>query len=259
MAGRLQDKRIVVTGAGSGIGRAAVVRFAAEGAQVLAVDIDEAGLGETLDEVGAALAICVADVSNPTDMELVAKTAENNLGGLDGVYANAGIPAPGNALEISIEAWHRTLSVNLTGVWLTGRCLLPLLIKAGGGSIVNQASVGGVIVVPGIAAYAASKGGVIALTRSMAVDFASAKVRVNALCPSTVPTPLVRRTYTERARMRGLTTSFESMLQSQAERIPLGRLGTLDDVTSICSFLLSDEASWITGQAIVLDGGMSVA
>jgi NAD(P)-dependent dehydrogenase (short-subunit alcohol dehydrogenase family) len=93
----------------------------------------------------------------------------------------------------------------------------------------------------------------------MAVDFAYAKVRVNALCPSTVPTPLVRHTYTERARMRGLSVSFETMLEGQAAKIPLGRLGRIDDVTSLCAFLLSDEASWITGQAIVLDGGMSIA
>jgi NAD(P)-dependent dehydrogenase (short-subunit alcohol dehydrogenase family) len=258
VAERLQGKRIVVTGAGSGIGRAAVVRFVNEGAKVLAVDIDEEGLRETADAMGG-LATCAADVSNPAHMDHVAEMAARDLGGVDGVYANAGIPAPGNALEVSVEHWQKTLAVNLTGVWLTGRALLPLLIEGGGGSIVNQASVGGVMGVPGIAAYAASKGGVIALTRSMAIDFAAARVRVNALCPSTVPTPLVRRTYTERARMRGLTTTFETMLEDRAATIPLGRLGTLDDVTSLCAFLLSDEASWITGQAIVLDGGMSIA
>jgi NAD(P)-dependent dehydrogenase (short-subunit alcohol dehydrogenase family) len=256
---RLQGKRIVVTGAGSGIGRAAVVRFANEGAEILAVDVDGAGLGETGEAASRPIATCVADVSDPADMQRVAQVAAEGLGGVDGVYANAGIPAPGNALEVSVETWLRTLAVNLTGVWLTSRALLPMVIEAGGGSIVNQASVGGVTGVPGIAAYAASKGGVIALTRSMAVDFAAAKVRVNALCPATVPTPLVQRNFAERARMRGLSTSVEDMLESQAATIPLGRLGTVDDVTSLCAFLLSDEASWITGQALVLDGGMSIA
>lgn len=258
MPGRLQGKRIVITGAGSGIGRAAVIRFAGEGAEILAIDVDGRGLGETGEAVGG-LATCVADVSSLADMERVAQVAAQQLGGADGVYANAGIPAPGNALEVSLKTWQRTLAVNLTGVWLTGRALLPLLIQAGGGSIVNQASVGGVTGIPGIAAYAASKGGVVALTRSMAVDFASVKVRVNALCPAIVPTPLVDRNFAERARMRGLTTTVESVLESQAAKIPLGRLGTVDDVTSLCAFLLSDEASWLTGQAIVLDGGMSVA
>jgi NAD(P)-dependent dehydrogenase (short-subunit alcohol dehydrogenase family) len=259
MPGRLEGKRIVVTGAGSGIGRGAVIRFVDEGANVLAVDIDEQGLTETANLAKRRVATHCADVSSSTDMERLADAASGSLGGVDGVYANAGVPAPGNALEVSVEVWQRTLAVNLTGVWLTGRALLPLLIEGGGGSIINQASVGGVMGVPGIAAYAASKGGVIALTRSMAVDFAAAKVRVNAVCPSTIPTPLVKRTYTERARMRGVSTSYEAMLETKAAEIPLGRLGTLDDVTSLCTFLLSDEASWMTGQAIVIDGGMSIA
>jgi NAD(P)-dependent dehydrogenase (short-subunit alcohol dehydrogenase family) len=150
MHGRLEGKRIVVTGAGSGIGRGAAMRFVEEGAAVLGIDLDEGGLHETARVAGPSLATCVADVSNQADMERVAQTAVRELGGADGVYANAGIPAPGNALEVSFETWQRTLAVNLTGVWLTGRVLLPLLIEAGGGAIVNQSSVGGVMGVPGM-------------------------------------------------------------------------------------------------------------
>jgi NAD(P)-dependent dehydrogenase (short-subunit alcohol dehydrogenase family) len=137
------------------------------------------------------------------------------------------------------------------------------MIEAGGGSIVNQSSVGGIIGVPGIASYAAAKGGVIGLTKQMAVDYGKENIRVNAICPGTVPTPLVEKTYSERggfaaAKQASGVTDYAEILELARARFPMGRLGTVHEIAALALFLASDESSWITGQAIAIDGGMSV-
>jgi NAD(P)-dependent dehydrogenase (short-subunit alcohol dehydrogenase family) len=256
--GRLEGKRIVVTGAGSGIGRAATLLCAREGARVLAVDLDQAGADETAQLGGAQVFAHRCDVSDPASAETMAAAARERLGGCDGVYANAGIAGTGTVLDATWEMWQRTLAVNLTGVFLTDRSLLPLLLEAGGGSIVNQASIGGMVGVKGIAPYAAAKAGVIGLTRSITADFASRNVRCNALCPGTVPTPLVEKTYVERGGLAGMASgTYEEMLQNAVRAYPMGRLGTLDEVAAMAVFLLSDEAAWCAGQCFVVDGGMT--
>lgn len=255
--GRLEGKRLVITGAGSGIGREATLYCAREGAAILAVDLDLDGAEETARLAGSTVWAHRCDVSDPASAETMASAARERLGGCDGVYANAGIAGAGSVLDATWEAWQRTLAVNLTGVFLTDRVLLPLLLEAGGGSIVNQSSVGGLVGVKGIAPYAAAKAGVIGLTRSLSADFAARNVRCNALCPGTVPTPLVEKTHVERGAAAADTRSYERMLQAALRAYPMGRLGRLEEVAAVAVFLLSDEAGWCTGQCFVVDGGMT--
>ena len=247
--GRLTGKRLVVTGAASGIGEATALRFAEEGATVLAVDLAAPDLGSGI--LGQA-----CDVTDADQCAAMAGAARQRLGGCDGFFANAGITGPGSVLDIPIETWHRIIAVNLTGVFLTNRALLPLLMEAGGGSVVNTSSLTAMEGVQQIAAYAASKGGVAALTRAMAADHAEQGIRVNAIAPGTVPTPLVFSTYQERAPDRRLAqTAYDEMLVGLALRNPLRTLGTVADIASLVTFLLSDESAWITGQVFVIAGG----
>jgi len=256
--GRLAAKRTLITGAGSGIGRGAALRFAAEGASVTCADLDGNAAAETarlIEKEGGTAVACAADVTVEEDAERMVAETVAAFGGLDVLYANAGIPGPGRAADLSLADWHRVLAVNLTGVFLSDRAALrQLLAQGGSGSIVNQASVGGLVGAPALASYAAAKAGVIGLTRQLAVDYAGDRIRVNAVCPGTVPTPLVVGTYTEQ---RG--SLADDWQEVRARDYPLGRLGTEDDVAYAALFLASDESGWVTGQIWAVDGGMTAA
>ena len=264
MTERLVGKRTIVTGAGSGIGQEAARLFAAEGAQVLCADIDGSRAEATAAAIGDAAVGLRVDVSSPEDCAAMVERAVEAFGGLDVVYANAGIAGSGRAGDLATEDWDRVIAVNLTGVWLSIRDAIPHLIAAGGGSLVLQASVGGVIGVPGIAPYAAAKAGVIGLAKQMAVDYGPDNIRVNAICPGTVPTPLVRATYERQGGFAavadvGPDAGIDEMIAAAAVRNPIGRLGTTVDIANLALYLASDESSWVTGTAITIDGGMSVA
>ncbi|MDG2304040.1 MAG: SDR family NAD(P)-dependent oxidoreductase [Candidatus Binatia bacterium] len=262
MSGKLEGKRIIVTGAGSGIGAASAALFASEGASVAAVDRSAEAAAETASKIatagGTSIAI-TADVSSLPDMERMAQEAASALGSIDGLFANAGITGVGDAMSMDLQTWDRVIAINLTGVWLSNKVVLPFMVENGGGSIVNQASIGGLVGIPGIAPYAAAKAGVIGLTRQIAVEFGNRHVRVNALCPGTVPTPLVTATYAERAAQNIPTAtgsmSAEEGLKNAVKRYPIGRLGTPEDIASFAQFLLSDETGWITGGVFAADGG----
>lgn len=257
--GRLDGRVAIVTGAGSGLGRAMATRFASEGAAVVCVDVVESSARETAEAVGEAGGRAharVADVSDIDAMESVAGDAVGRYGSIDVLAANAGIPGAGTALTTTRETWDRVLRVNLTGVWVSVRSVLPTMLEQGRGSIVATASLGGLVGVANIAPYAASKGGVIALVKQMAADFSSAGIRVNALCPGTTPTPLVLKSY-ETGGGVGVGGDVASRLESAAQRYPLERLGTVEDVAAAALFLASDESDWITGVALPVDGGYS--
>lgn len=262
---RLAGKRTMITGAGSGIGRGTALRFAAEGASVVCVDRDLAGAQETVTAIekdgGTALAVA-ADVAVESDAEAMIDACVEAYGGLDVLYANAGIPGVGTGADTSLADWERVIGVNLTGVFLSDKYALRRLLAQGtGGSIVNQASVGGLVGVAGIAPYAAAKAGVIGLTRQLAVEYGPQQIRVNALCPGTVPTPLVRATYEARGGF-GTDTgeSVDETLEMQRTlRFPLGRLGTEEDVAMAAVYLGSDESTWVTGQIWAVDGGQTAA
>lgn len=263
MAGRLQGKAAIVTGAGAGLGRTAALRFAAEGARTACVDVDPAAAADTAAAAqaagGEAIAL-TADVSSETDVEAMVDATLAAFGTIDVLYANAGITGVGSAADCTLETWNRVIAVNLTGVWLCSKHVLPHMVAAGGGSIINQASVGGLIGVAGIAPYAAAKAGVIGLTRQTAVDYGPHGVRVNAICPGTIPTDLVTETYRARAGLAdSLGADPEEGLRRVVSRYPLRRLGTPEDNANLAVFLASDESAWITGGVHVVDGGLSAA
>ncbi|MBN9098644.1 MULTISPECIES: glucose 1-dehydrogenase [unclassified Pseudonocardia] len=256
--GRLAAKRTLITGAGSGIGRGAAVRFAAEGASVMCADRDPAGAETTvrmIEKEGGTAAACRVDVTVEEDAERMVAETVAAFGGLDALYANAGVSGVGTGADTTLDDWQRVIAVNLTGVFLSDKYVLRhLLVQGTGGSVVNQASVGGLVGVPGIAPYAAAKAGVIGLTRQLAVEYASASIRVNAVCPGTVPTALVVGTYTE--RNGPLADDWQA---DRARDYPLGRLGTEDDIAYAALYLASDESTWVTGQVWAVDGGITAA
>ena len=262
MAERLAGKVAVITGGGSGIGEGSSLMFAREGAAVVVADRDLAGAESVVaaitDAGGRAVAVEV-DVTVEDDVARMVEVA-HQFGPVDVLFANAGIAGSGRAGDITVEEWSRVIGVNLTGVWLSARAVLPDMVAAGGGSIINQASVGGLVGVGGIASYAAAKAGVIGLTRQMAVDYGPDNIRVNAICPGTVPTPLVRKTYDEGGGFASTLEErgdFDAIIEKAKARFPLGRVGAVEDIAAMALYLASDEASWTSGTAIAVDGGMS--
>lgn len=260
---RLQGKVAIITGGASGLGEASVKAFCAEGASVVVVDRDGDGAERVVGEVaangGTAFAM-QADVTDEAALTAVAEGAYNRFGPVTTLFANAGIPGSGRAGDISLDDWDKVIAVNLTSVWLSSRAVLPQMIENGGGSIINQASVGGLVGVGGIASYAAAKAGVIGLTRQMAVDYGPSGIRVNAICPGTVPTPLVRKTYEEGGGFASTQTTpadFDEMMERNRGRYPIGKIGRPETIAMMAVYLASDESEWTTGTVIPVDGGMT--
>jgi len=244
--GRLDGKVALVTGAASGIGRVAAELFAAEGARVMVADVVDADLGD-----GDGIAFVRADVSKAADAERMVRATVDAFGGLHVLYNNAGVlpPDDGGTLDTPEDTWDRVMAVNLKGVWLSCRHGIPAMLDSGGGSIINVASL---VALMGSAvaqiAYTASKGGVLSMTREMAVEYARRGIRVNALCPGPIQTPLMAELLADEAkRARRLV------------HVPIGRFGEADEVARAALFLASDESSLMTGASLVVDGGISVA
>lgn len=250
MTGRLQDKVAVITGAGSGIGLASARRFASEGAKVVCVDIDEVACKAAADDVGGIFVR--ADVTVDADVQAMYATAVEAFGGLDVAFNNAGISPPedDSILTTEIDAWRRVQEVNLTSVYLCCKYAIPHMQARGGGSIINTASF---VAVMGSAtsqvSYTASKGGVLAMSRELGVQFARERIRVNALCPGPVNTPLLQELFAkdpERAARRLV-------------HIPVGRFAEPEEIAAAVAFLASDDSSFITASSFLVDGGISGA
>jgi NAD(P)-dependent dehydrogenase (short-subunit alcohol dehydrogenase family) len=251
---RVAGKTAIVTGGAAGIGRACAVALAREGARVAVADVDEAGGADTAAAIssgGGEAFFQRADVGVTADMRDLVRAAADRWGRLDVLVNNAGVAIPGSVTEISEEDWERVLSVNLSGVWRGMRFAIPEMLKTGGGSVINTSSVQSVVGFRGWAGYAASKGGINSLTRQAAVDYAAQGIRVNAVLPGTILTPMNERI---------MATAPDA---SQVERDwlslhPVGRLGQPEEVAALVVFLASDESSFITGELIRVDGGLVV-
>jgi NAD(P)-dependent dehydrogenase (short-subunit alcohol dehydrogenase family) len=243
--GRIEGKVAITTGAGSGIGRATAIRFAAEGAKVIVADITGAE-DETAKAIGGDAIAVHADVSNSSDVRSMVGFARSHFGRLDVIFNNAGIEgAQAPTADCTEENFDRVISVNLRGVFLGMKYAIPLMIESGGGSIINNASVAGLVGFRGIPAYCASKGGVVQLTKTAALEYATQRIRVNAICPGVIWTPMVQRFTAGSAEAEAAFRAME----------PVERFGTPEEIASMALFLASDESSFITGAALAVDGG----
>ncbi|GAA1916558.1 SDR family NAD(P)-dependent oxidoreductase [Nocardioides hwasunensis] len=250
----LAGKVALVTGAGSGLGRSIAERLARGGAAVACCDLSEDSARETSELITSAGGRSVAlafDVTDEAATDAAVDVAADRLGGLDAVVANAGIAGEGAARGLELASWERIIAVHLTGTFLTTRAALRHLVERPGGSIVMQASAAGLVGLPNTPAYSAAKSGIIGLARQVARDYAHLGIRINAIAPGTVLTPLVQQAYDER-----FGADVEAGLEARAASIPLG-MGRPDDIAAAAAFLVSDEARWITGTVMPVDGGLS--
>ncbi len=250
MSGCVAGKVALVTGGGSGIGRASALALAREGAKVVISDIVVAGGEETVRMVktaGGEAIFVQADVSKPADVEALVNKVVEVYGRLDCAFNNAGIEGQlQQTVECSEENWDRTIAINLKGVWLCMKYEIPVMLKQGGGAIVNTASVAGLVGFRGLPAYVASKHGVVGLTKTAALEYAKSGIRVNAVCPGVIHTPMVERLFREQPQWGEAVQALE----------PVARMGKPEEVAEAVVWLCSDAASFVTGLAMAVDGGM---
>ena len=249
MTGRLEGKVALVTGAGSGIGRAAALAFAREAAKVVVVDVVVDGGQETsqmVKQAGGKAIFVKVDVSKAAEVEAMVNKVVKTYGRLDCAYNNAGITGiPVPTADCTEENWDRINNINLKGVWLCMKYEILQMLKQGGGAIVNTSSVSGLVGWPNYPAYVASKHGVIGLTKTAALEYAKQGIRVNAVCPGMTRTPMTQ-------------PHTDTAAQAQAQRVaqsPFGRMGTPEEIAEAAVWLCSDAASFVTGHAMAVDGG----
>ena len=261
MGNRLEGKTAIVTGGGSigpgiGNGKAAAVLFAREGARVMVVDVNLDAAEETrrlIEGEGGSCFTSRADVSVASDCERIARECIREYGRIDILHNNVGIEIPGGILEISEDDWDRTLDVNLKSVFLMCRAVVPRMVEQGGGSIVNISSINGIRTLPALSgAYGASKLGMVALTREIAVEFAARGIRCNAVLPGMMRTPFVEASLTD-----AWGGDVADMMRQRDAMVPVGRQGEPWDAAHAALFLASDDAAYVTGTTLVVDGGLT--
>lgn len=252
----LEGKIALIAGAGSGIGAATARRFVNDGAKVVISDVNKTGLHEVAGGLpeGAAK-VCPADITKPEDVDLMIETAVSFGGGLDILVNSAAIDPPEFGLkgQEALDVWHRVLEVDLTGAYLLMRAAIPRLAEQGGGAVVNIASLSAIRFIPGKTSYSAAKGGLVSLTQLAAVEYGHANVRCNIICPGPVRTPLFEGNTRPAAEMLG--QSMEELFDQFVSLSPMRRMGEPEEIAAVCAFLASDDASLVTGNVIVADGG----
>jgi NAD(P)-dependent dehydrogenase (short-subunit alcohol dehydrogenase family) len=250
---KLNGKVAIITGAGSGIGRASALLFAQAGAKVVVADLVAVAGEETVAQIkqnGGEATFVAVDVSKAAQVEQMVQTAVTTYGRLDILFNNAGLTLPARVTETTEEMWSRSIDVNLKGVMLGCKYAVPELQKVGGGSIINTASMLGLVASPGQAPYSAAKGGVVLLTKQVAIDYARDNIRCNCICPSEVDTPMHRKFIEE-------SPDPAATKKRLLERIPLNRVARPEELAAVALFLASDDSSYITGVALPVDGGLT--
>jgi NAD(P)-dependent dehydrogenase (short-subunit alcohol dehydrogenase family) len=245
---RFQDKVAFVTGGASGLGEAAAIRFGSEGARVVVADIDEEGARQVADKLPDGFAVGV-DTSDASSVETAVRSAVDHYGRIDVVFNNAGITGGQHPVhELPVEDWQRVRSVNGDGVFYVMKYCIAEMLKTGGGSIVNTSSTAGLTGQLNISPYTFAKAGIIGLTRSAAIEYAAQNIRVNAIAPTVVWTPLVERFAQDAPDPVAMRAAMENYN-------PMPGLPQAEDVAAVVAFLASDEAKWITGHTLPIDGG----
>ena len=250
---RLTGKNTIVTGAASGIGRETAIRFAEEGAAVVCADLDGEGSAAVADAIAARGGTAFPVRTDVTDLSDVTRLIEESVaacGKIDVLVNNAGVIILGGVAELSEADWQREIDTNLSSVYRISKAIWPHLVATGGGAILSTASITGVLAAPQDAAYVASKAGLIMLTRCMALDGAGDKIRANCICPGYVDTPMFDGFIAQQPEPAAARAKL-------ASRTPLGRIGTPRDIANGFVYLASDDAAWITGTALVIDGGVT--
>jgi NAD(P)-dependent dehydrogenase (short-subunit alcohol dehydrogenase family) len=250
--GRLDDRVALITGGGGAIGRATAKRFLLDGARVAIADHDHVALEGTSAVLGASDRVLQhhVDVTDDARVAELVGAVVAAFGRIDILFCCAGFLRTGSVVETTVEDWQRTIAVNLTGPFLASRHVVPVMLANGGGSIVHMASTSGVVAEPGIAAYCASKGGVVMLARQMAVDYARQGIRVNVVCPGWIDTPF-NDPAIERAGGRDILEPFIDLV------VPMGRQGQPEEVADVVAFLASDDARLMTGAVVMVDAGLT--
>jgi meso-butanediol dehydrogenase / (S,S)-butanediol dehydrogenase / diacetyl reductase len=253
----LKGKVALITGGGTGIGAAIAERFVADGAKVSITGLPK----EMLEKVAKSLpsgtvAICAGDVTSEEDVKLMVDTTVNFGGKIDVLVNNAGITHPGPVADLDVRLWREVIDVNLTGPFLLMKAVIPYMLKQGGGSIINMASVGGMRCLPNFPAYCSSKAGLIMLTKQAALDYGRYNIRCNAVCPAGIKTDMTKKDFGQAGKRLGMEP--EAFINQIATAMPLQRFADPSEIGGLCSYLASDDSSFMTGAAITIDGGTAI-